>query len=116
MYVSGFKNIHIPWQIYLQVIHDKRDDFNFDVVNFPNLKGNIPTMQSYGVYISQLVRLCDINISYKGFVEDTSKMNETLLNQGFKRDLLKKKYSEFCKKYIYKWAKYNKDISSLNLL
>ena len=33
-------------------IYDKRDDFNFDIVNFPFLCGNVPQSPSYGVYIS----------------------------------------------------------------
>ena len=30
--------------------------FDFDIVNFPDLSGNIPTAQAYGTYISQLIR------------------------------------------------------------
>ena len=37
-------------------INDKRDDFDFDIVNFPNLDGDVPRRPSYGVYISQLIR------------------------------------------------------------
>ena len=99
---------------FLYGSYDKRDDFKFHVVNFPNLKGNIPGKQSYGVYISQLVRFCDINITYKGFLKDINKMNDTLIDQGYKRNLLKKKYDEFCCRYIHKWAKYYKDISGLS--
>ena len=33
-------------------IYDKRDDFNFDIVNFPFLDGDVPHSTSYGVYIS----------------------------------------------------------------
>ena len=33
-------------------IYDKRDDFDFDIVNFPFLDGNIPRATSYGVYVS----------------------------------------------------------------
>ena len=41
----------------LQVkLYDKRDDFNFSIVNFPFLCGNIPQSPAYGVYISQLIR------------------------------------------------------------
>ena len=29
----------------------KRDDFNFDIVNFPFLDGDVPQRPSYGVYI-----------------------------------------------------------------
>ena len=34
-------------------IYDKRDDFDFDRVNFPFLDGDVPRRTSYGVYISQ---------------------------------------------------------------
>ena len=37
-------------------LYDKRDDFNFHIVNFPFLSSNIPSSPSYGVYISQLIR------------------------------------------------------------
>ena len=37
-------------------IYDKRDDFDFDIVNFPFLDGDVPRRTSYGVYISQLIR------------------------------------------------------------
>ena len=33
-------------------IYDKRDDFNFEIVNFPFLDGDVPRSSSYGVYIS----------------------------------------------------------------
>ena len=32
-------------------IHDKRDDYEFDIVNFPFLYGDVPRFTSYGVYI-----------------------------------------------------------------
>ena len=34
-------------------IYDKWDDFNFEIVNFPD--GNVPRFISYGVNISQLI-------------------------------------------------------------
>ena len=37
-------------------IYDKRDDFDFDIVNFPFLDDDVPRSASYGVYISQLIR------------------------------------------------------------
>ena len=35
--------------------YDKRDDFNFEIVNFPFLDGDFLRSPSYGVYISQLI-------------------------------------------------------------
>ena len=36
-------------------ICDKQDDFDFDIVNFPFLDGDVPRSASYVVYISQLI-------------------------------------------------------------
>ena len=40
-------------------IYDKSDDFDFDIVKFPFLDGDVPRRPSYGVYISQLIRLLE---------------------------------------------------------
>ena len=42
-------------------IYDKRDNFNFEIVNFPFLDGDVPCSSSYDVYISQFIlfaRVC----------------------------------------------------------
>ena len=41
-------------------IYDKRDDFDFDIVNFPFLDGDVPRRASYDVYISQLIRFARV--------------------------------------------------------
>ena len=35
-------------------IYDKRDDFDFDIVNFPFLDGDVPRRASYGVLLGLL--------------------------------------------------------------
>ena len=40
--------------------YDKRDDFDFDIVNFPFLDGDVPRSTSYGVYNSQLISQLDL--------------------------------------------------------
>ena len=37
-------------------IYDIRDDFDFKIVNFSFLDGDVSPSTSYGVYISQLMR------------------------------------------------------------
>ena len=37
-------------------INDKRNDFDFEIVNFPLLDGDVPRSTSYEVYIYQLIR------------------------------------------------------------
>ena len=41
-------------------IYDKRDDFDFDIVNFPCLDGDVRRRPSYGVYIFQLIRFARV--------------------------------------------------------
>ena len=40
-------------------IYDKRDDFEFDIFNFPFLDVDVPRRTWYGVIISQLIRLLE---------------------------------------------------------
>ena len=40
---------------------DKREDFDFEIFNFPYLDGNVPRRASYGVYISQLIRFARVS-------------------------------------------------------
>ena len=50
---------------YSTTLYDKRDSFQFDIVNFPNMSSNIPSKPTYGIYISQLVRIGRICSSYE---------------------------------------------------
>ena len=44
-------NLSIHNDIVSTKNYDKRDDFNFDIVNFPFLDGDVPQRPSYGVFI-----------------------------------------------------------------
>jgi hypothetical protein len=48
-------------------LHDKCDDFDFAIVNFPFLCSNIPLLSSYGVYISKLIRYARAYFAYENF-------------------------------------------------
>ena len=58
---AAFLDLHlsISNDIVSTKIYDKRDDFDFEIVNFPFLDGDVPRSTSYGVYISQLIRLLE---------------------------------------------------------
>ena len=51
-----FLMLSISNGIVSSIIYDKRDDFNFEIVKFPFLDGDVPRSPSNGVYISQLIR------------------------------------------------------------
>jgi hypothetical protein len=43
-------------------LYNKKDDFNFHIVNFPFISINIPAAPAYGIYISQLIRYLEFVI------------------------------------------------------
>ena len=56
-----FSDLHlsISKDFVSSIIYDKRDDFDFDIVNFPFLDGDIPRRLSYGVYITYTISKFD---------------------------------------------------------
>ena len=90
--------------------YDKRTYFDFEIINYPDLAGNIPRNPSYGVLVSQLVRFCDINSSIDKFT-DVLKLIEKLIKQNFDISIMKHKYNKFCLNYMNTWSKYGIDIS-----
>ena len=95
-------------------LFDKRKDFNFDVISNPFLSGNIPKIPSYGVYISQLIRFC--NVSSESISNEVMNLNKKLSKQGFVVDTLKQKFQLFASKYIHLWSKFGVDIVSENYM
>ena len=60
--------------------YDKRDDFNFPIVNFPFICSNIPTAPAYGVYISHLIRYSRSCGSYQNVIDRGLLLTMKLLN------------------------------------
>ena len=55
-------------------IYNKRDDFDFDIVTFLFVDGDVPRSTSYGVYISQLIRFARVS----SHVDDLNTRNKVL--------------------------------------
>ena len=53
-------NLSITNCIVSSKIYDKLDDFNFEIVTFPFVDGDVHRSPSYGVYISQLIRFARV--------------------------------------------------------
>ena len=63
--------------------YDKRDDFNFLIVNFPFICSNIPAAPVYGLYLSQMIRYSRACGSYQDFLDRGLLLTRKLMNQGF---------------------------------
>ena len=64
-------------------IYDKRDDFNFEIVNFPILDVDVLRSPSYGVYISQLIRFARVFSNVDDFNNRNLFLTAMLLKQGY---------------------------------
>ena len=60
-------NLSITNDIVSSKNHDKRDDFSFEIINFPFLDGDVLSSPSYGVYISQLIRYAIVCSNFYDF-------------------------------------------------
>jgi hypothetical protein len=63
-------------------LYDKRDDFNFPIVNFPFICSNIPAAPVYGVCISQMIRYSRACGFYQDFLDRGLLLTRKILNQG----------------------------------
>ena len=80
-------------------IYDKRDDFNFKIINFPNMCSNIPASPAYGVYISQLIRYARASSNYSDLLKRHLHLRTKLLDQGYKKIRLIRSLKKFIFRY-----------------
>ena len=88
-------------------IYDKRDDFNFEIVNFPFLDGDVPRSPSYGVYISQLIRFTRVCSNVEDFNNRNLFLTAKLLTQGYRYYKIRKAFSKFYHRHSELIVKYN---------
>ena len=87
-------------------IYDKRDDFDFDIVNFLFLDGDVPRRTSYGVYISQLIRFARASSNLNDFNYRNKALTAKLLRQGYRYFKLRKAFSKFYRRHSALLEKY----------
>ena len=90
---APFLGLHlsISYGFVSSKIYDKRDDFDFGIINFPFLDGDVPRCPSYGVNISQLIRFARVCSHH---VDDFNARNKcltaNLLKHGYWNHKLRK--------------------------
>ena len=95
--VAVFLDLHlsISNDIVSTKIYDKRDNFDFEIVNFPFLDGDIPLSTSYRVYISQLICFARASSYVADFNTRNKLFTQKLLKQGYWYHKLRKTFSKF---------------------
>ena len=76
-------------------------NFNFKIINFPNMSRNIPASPAYGVYISQLIRYARASSNYSDFRKRHLHLRNRLLDQGYKTIRLIRSLKKFVFRYQY---------------
>jgi hypothetical protein len=94
-------------------IFDKRDAFDFKIINFPTLTGNIPLKSSYGVFICEAVRYARACTYFEDFKTRMLILVAKLKTQFFSDKLLKKTYLKFCASHILLIQKYGPTVLKL---
>ena len=94
-------------------IYDKRDDFDFDIVNFPFLDGDVPCSTSYGVYISQLIRFARVSSHVVDFNARNKSLTAKLLQQGYRYHKLRKTFSKFYRRHYEFVSKFSVGLKTL---
>ena len=98
---AAFLELHLSVSndIVSTKIYDKRDDFDFEIVNFPFLDNDVPRSTSHGVYISQLIRFARASSHCADFNTHNKLLTQKLLKQGYQYHKLRKTFSKFYRRY-----------------
>ena len=94
-------------------IYDKRDDFDFDIVNFPFLDGDVPRRASYGIYISQLIRFARVCNHISDFNARNKRLTAKPLQQGYRYHKLRKTFFIFYHRHYELIPKFNVELKNL---
>ena len=94
-------------------IFDKGDDFDFEIVDFPFLEGDVPRSSSYGVYIAQLIGFARASSYVADFNTRKKLLTQKLLKQGYRYHKLCKTFSKFYRQCYDLISKFQVGLKSL---
>ena len=106
-----YLNLYISNGTVSTKIYDKRDDFDFDIVNFPFLDGLAGT--SYGVYITQFIRFARASSNPSDFNCRNKALTAKLLRQGNRYFKLGKAFSKIYRRLRALVEKYDVSLKTL---
>ena len=84
-------------------------------MNFPFLDGDVPRSTSYGVYISQLIRIARVSSHVDYFNTHNKVLTAKLLRQGYRYHKIRKVLSKFYRRHFDIVSKYNDGLKTILL-
>ena len=111
---AAFLDLHlsISNDIVSTKIYDKHDGFDFEIVNFQFLDGDVPRSISYGVYTSQLIRFARTSSYVADFNTRNKLLTQKLLKQGYRYHIFRKTFSKFYRRYYDLISKFHVGLKS----
>ena len=103
--------LSISNEIVSTKLYDKRGNFDFVIVNFPFLDGDVFCSTSYGVYLSQLIRFAGASSHVVDFNAHNKLLSQKLLKQGY--HLLRKTFSKLYRRCYNLLSKFQIRLISL---
>ena len=91
-------------------LYDKRDQFQFNIVNYPHMDSNIPVGPAYGVYVSRLIAFARVCTDFDNFEFRHTLLFDKLVKQGYSKMKLKKSFLKFVDKNKSLLSKYKVDL------
>ena len=101
-------NIKIINNKFTTDLYDKREAFNFTIVNYPHMDSNIPSKPAYGVFISQLIIYLRVCGNYQHFVYRLVQITTRLQRQGFDYVVLCNTFKKFLQRHPIALRKYQR--------
>ena len=99
IYTYTRTNLSISNGFVSSKIYDERVDFDFYIVNFPCLDGDVPRRPSDGVNISQLIRFARVCNHADDFNTCNECLTAKLLKQGYRYHKLRKAFSKLNRRH-----------------
>ncbi len=98
---------------FITKLYDKRDNFNFDIVSFPDLSGNIPSVPAYGVFTAQVLRIFRASSRLSDANVRIAQLAGKLVRQGYDKFKLIRSAKRMFPKHNWILHKYNISMEQL---
>ena len=94
--------------LYLNImVYDKRDDFKFEIINYPHLSSNIPTKQAYGVIISESLRHFRNSTNEGDAIEKIKTLVKKVIQKEYKLPVIRSTIKKTLERHQWIQKKYN---------
>ena len=107
---TTFLDLHIQVQDrrFITKTYDKRDDFPFQIINYPDISGNIAETPSYGIIASQTIRNARNCLLWIDLKERLKELCQKLIKKGYEVYRMKQTLKKCLHRHTWIATKYQK--------